>query len=151
MSATPIRAPCRWPGGAAGGALRRLPEARINLAQGVTYLATAPKSNASYIGIEQALAEVRKSGALPVPLHIRNAPTRLMKELGYHKGYKYAHDYADGVAPQEQLPEALAGRRFYRPTERGYEKLISERLQYWEEVKKGKGSGGRKPEGGEGD
>ncbi len=128
-----------------------LPEARINLAQGVTYLATAPKSNASYVGIEQALAEVRKSGALPVPLHIRNAPTRLMKELGYHKGYKYAHDYADGVAPQEQLPEALAGRRFYRPTGRGYEKLISERMAYWEEVKKGKGSGGRKPKGEEGD
>jgi putative ATPase len=128
-----------------------LPEARINLAQGVTYLATAPKSNAAYIGIEQALAEVRKSGALPVPLHIRNAPTRLMKELGYHKGYKYAHDFAGGVAPQEHLPEALAGRRFYRPTERGYEKLIGERLRHWEELKKGKGSGGRKPEGEEGD
>ena len=124
-----------------------MPEARINLAQGVTYLATAPKSNASYIGVEQALAEVRKSGALPVPLHIRNAPTRLMKELGYHKGYQYAHDFADGVAPQEHLPEQLAGRRFYRPTGRGYEKLISERMAYWEEIKKGKGSGGDKPEG----
>jgi putative ATPase len=128
-----------------------MPEARINLAQGVTYLATAPKSNASYIGVEQALAEVRKSGALPVPLHIRNAPTRLMKELGYHKGYQYAHDFADGVAPQEHLPEQLAGRRFYRPTGRGYEKLISERMAYWEEIKKGKGSGGDKPEGEEGD
>jgi putative ATPase len=74
-----------------------------------------------------------------------------MKELGYHKGYKYAHDFAGGVAPQEHLPEALAGRRFYRPTERGYEKLISERLRYWEELKKGKGSGDRKPEGEEGD
>ena len=124
-----------------------MPEARINLAQGVTYLATAPKSNASYIGVEQALAEVRKSGALPVPLHIRNAPTRLMKELSYHKGYQYAHDFADGVAPQEHLPEQLAGRRFYRPTGRGYEKLISERMAYWEEIKKGKGSGGDKPEG----
>jgi putative ATPase len=128
-----------------------LPEARINLAQGVTYLATAPKSNASYVGIELAFAEVRKSGALPVPLHIRNAPTRLMKELGYHKGYQYAHDFAEGVAAQEHLPEALRGRRFYRPTERGYEKLISERLAYWEEVKKGKGSRGKKPEGTEGD
>jgi putative ATPase len=127
-----------------------LPEARINLAQGVTYLATAPKSNASYIGINEAQAEVRKSGALPVPLHIRNAPTQLMKELGYHQGYRYAHDFVEGVAPQQHLPEALAGRRFYRPTERGYEKLISERMAYWEEVKKGKGSGGRKPEGGEG-
>jgi putative ATPase len=127
-----------------------LPEARINLAQGVTYLATAPKSNASYVGVEQALAEVRKSGALPVPLHIRNAPTQLMKELGYHKGYKYAHDYAEGVATQEHLPDALAGRRFYRPTGRGYEKLISERMAYWEEVKKGKDSGGRNTEGEEG-
>jgi putative ATPase len=127
-----------------------LPEARINLAQGVTYLATAPKSNASYVGINEAQAEVRKSGALPVPLHIRNAPTQLMKELGYHQGYRYAHDYAGGIAAQEHLPEALAGCRFYRPTERGYEKLISERMAYWEEVKKGKGSGGRKPEGEEG-
>jgi putative ATPase len=127
-----------------------LPEARINLAQGVTYLATAPKSNASYIGIEQAISEVRKSGALPVPLHIRNAPTQLMKELGYHQGYRYAHDYAEGVAPQQHLPEPLTGRRFYRPTERGYEKLISERLRYWEEVKKGKSPGGWKPDGEEG-
>jgi putative ATPase len=127
-----------------------LPEARINLAQGVTYLATAPKSNASYVGINEAQAEVRKSGALPVPLHIRNAPTQLMKELGYHQGYRYAHDYAGGIAAQEHLPEALAGCRFYRPTERGYEKLISERMAYWEEVKKGKVSGGRKPDGEEG-
>ncbi|HXV20160.1 MAG TPA: replication-associated recombination protein A [Desulfuromonadales bacterium] len=127
-----------------------LPEARINLAQGVTYLATAPKSNASYIGINEAQAEVRKSGALPVPLHIRNAPTQLMKELGYHQGYRYAHDYAGGIAAQEHLPEALAGRRFYRPTERGYEKLISERLQYWEEIKRGKSPGGNKPDGEEG-
>jgi putative ATPase len=127
-----------------------LPEARINLAQGVTYLATAPKSNASYVGINEAQAEVRKSGALPVPLHIRNAPTQLMKELGYHQGYRYAHDYAGGIAAQEHLPEALAGCRFYRPTERGYEKLISERMAYWEEVKMGKVSGGRKPDGEEG-
>jgi len=122
-----------------------LPEGRINLAQGVTYLATAPKSNASYIGVEQALAEVRKSGALPVPLHIRNAPTRLMKELGYHKGYRYAHDFEEGIAPQEHLPEALAGQRFYRPTGRGYEKLIGERLRYWEELRKGEVPGGKKP------
>ena len=88
-----------------------LPEARINLAQGVTYLATAPKSNASYLGIDQALAEVRKSGALPVPLHIRNAPTKLMKELGYHQGYQYAHDFTEGVADQQHLPDKLQGKR----------------------------------------
>jgi putative ATPase len=113
-----------------------MPEARINLGQGVTYLATAPKSNAAYLGIDSALAEVRKSGALPVPLHIRNAPTRLMKELGYHKGYKYAHDFNDGVADQQHLPEKLSGRIFYRPTERGYEKMIRERMRYYRERRK---------------
>ena len=113
-----------------------MPEARINLAHGVTYLATAPKSNASYLGIDNALAEIRKSGALPVPLHIRNAPTRLMKDLGYHKGYKYAHDFTDGVADQQHLPDQLRGRVFYRPTERGYEKLIGERMRHWRELKK---------------
>jgi putative ATPase len=112
-----------------------LPEGRINLAQAVTYLATAPKSNASYRGVEEALAEVRKSGALPVPLHIRNAPTRLMKELGYHKGYRYAHDFEKGYADQDYLPAPLRGRRYYRPTERGYEKMIRERMTYWEELK----------------
>ncbi len=105
-----------------------LPEARINLAQGVTYLATAPKSNASYLGIAEAQAEVRKSGALPVPKHIRNAPTGLMKQLDYGKGYKYAHDYRDGYAEQNHLPEQLSGKSYYRPTDRGYEKMITERM-----------------------
>ncbi len=113
-----------------------LPEARINLAQGVTYLATAPKSNASYKGINEAQAEVRKSGALAVPKHIRNAPTKLMKQLDYGKGYKYAHDHQGGVADQTHLPEQLAGRKFYTPTDRGYEKLIGERMAYLEELKK---------------
>jgi putative ATPase len=105
-----------------------LPEARINLAQGVTYLATAPKSNASYIGIGEAQAEVRKSGALPVPKHIRNAPTGLMKKLGYGKGYQYAHNDPDGFTEQTHLPEQISGSIFYRPTERGYEKIITERM-----------------------
>lgn len=105
-----------------------LPEGRIIIAQAVTYLATAPKSNASYVGIDAALAEVRNSGAQPVPLHIRNAPTRLMKELGYHKGYRYAHDYADGYAPQDYLPDRLRGRKFYNPAGHGYEKSINERM-----------------------
>ncbi len=105
-----------------------LPEARINLAQGVTYLATAPKSNASYLGIDEALAEVRKSGALPVPKHIRNAPTKLMKQLDYGKGYKYAHNYQDGFAEQSHLPDEISKKVFYRPTERGYEKMITERM-----------------------
>lgn len=112
-----------------------LPEARINLAQGVTYLATAPKSNASYLGINEALAEVRKSGSLPVPLHIRNAPTKLMKELGYHRGYEYAHDFEDGMSAQSHLPDDLRNRHFYRPTERGYEKMISERMRMLDQMR----------------
>ena len=113
-----------------------LPEGRIILAQAVTYLATAPKSNASYVGIDAALAEVRKSGALGVPAHIRNAPTRLMKELGYGKGYKYAHDYAEGYVAQEYLPDELAGRKFYEPTGHGYEKAIRERMEWLKGKKK---------------
>ncbi|MFZ2950604.1 MAG: replication-associated recombination protein A [Desulfuromonadaceae bacterium] len=107
-----------------------MPEGRIILGQAVTYLATAPKSNASYVGINSALAEVRKSGALPVPLHIRNAPTKLMKEQGYGQGYQYAHDYEDGYSGQECLPESLAGRKFYEPAGHGYEKNILERMEW---------------------
>jgi putative ATPase len=114
-----------------------LPEGRIPLAQAVTYLATAPKSNASYLAIDAALAEVRQSGALPVPLHIRNAPTQLMKELGYHKGYQYAHDRPEAVVSQAHLPEQLKGREFYRPKASGYEKTISERLAYWAALRTG--------------
>jgi putative ATPase len=113
-----------------------LPEGRIILGQAVTYLATAPKSNASYAGIDAALSEVRKSGALPVPLHIRNAPTKLMKELGYHKGYLYDHDYEEGYAGQECLPEKLAGRKFYEPKGHGYEKNILERMEWLRQKKK---------------
>lgn len=114
-----------------------MPEGRIILGQAVTYLATAPKSNASYVGINSALAEVRASGALPVPLHIRNAPTKLMKEQGYGIGYQYAHDYEDGYAGQECLPERLVGRKFYVPTGRGYEKSIMERMEWLKSRKDG--------------
>jgi len=113
-----------------------LPEARINLAQGVTYLATAPKSNAAYAGLNEAQTEVRKSGALPVPKHIRNAPTTLMKNLDYGKGYRYAHDSEEGYLPQEHLPDQLIGTRYYRPVDRGYEKMIRERMAYWQEIKR---------------
>ena len=89
-----------------------LPEARINLAQGVTYLALAPKSNASYAGINEALALVKERGSLPVPLHLRNAPTKLMKDAGYGKGYRYAHSDPDAVEEMECLPESLRGRRY---------------------------------------
>ncbi|MDD2320042.1 MAG: replication-associated recombination protein A [Geobacteraceae bacterium] len=114
-----------------------MPEGRIILGQAVTYLATAPKSNASYIGMDEALAEVRKSGALPVPLHVRNAPTRLMKDLGYHKGYKYAHDFKEGFVEQEYLPERLTGKKFYRPAGHGYEKYINERMEFLRKKKTG--------------
>jgi putative ATPase len=112
-----------------------LPEGRIILGQAVTYLATAPKSNASYIGIDAALAEVRKSGALPVPLHIRNAPTRLMKELDYGKGYRYAHNHAEGYVQQEYLPDRISGRKFYEPVNRGYEKNIRERMEWLRSIR----------------
>jgi putative ATPase len=107
-----------------------MPEGRIILGQAVSYLATAPKSNASYLGIDQALAEVRQSGALPVPMHIRNAPTSLMKKLGYGKGYRYPHDYAGGYVAQGYLPDEIAGKRFYQPKESGYEKSIKERMEW---------------------
>jgi len=115
-----------------------LPEGRITLGQAVTYLATAPKSNASYLGIDAALAEVRKSGGLPVPLQIRNAPTKLMKELGYHQGYRYDHDYESGYSGQECLPDKLAGRKFYEPKGHGYEKSIVERMEWLRNSKKEK-------------
>jgi putative ATPase len=91
------------------------PEGRIILSQCATYLAASPKSNASYMAIETALGEVRRQGDLPVPLHIRNSPTRLMKDLGYSKGYLYAHDHEKNFAPQEYLPDQLAGKKFYDP------------------------------------
>ena len=93
-----------------------LPEARINLAQGTTYLATAPKSNASYAGIEEALRDVRELGNLPVPLHLRNAVTPLMKSLGYGKDYRYVHDDPTAQTEQTHLPEPLKQRRYYRLT-----------------------------------
>ncbi|MCR5219521.1 MAG: replication-associated recombination protein A [bacterium] len=112
-----------------------LPEGRINLAQAATYLAAAPKSNASYMGLEKALKDVRCSGALPVPLHLRNAPTKMMKkEWGYGEGYKYAHDFEGGVVAQEYLPEALRSASYYQPVERGYEKTIRERLEFWKQL-----------------
>jgi putative ATPase len=105
-----------------------MPEARINLAHAVTYLALAPKSNASYAGIGAALAEVRASGALPVPMHLRNAVTGLMKKEGYGAGYQYAHDREGTRAQQTHLPEPLIGRRFYEPKDIGYEKQLKEKL-----------------------
>lgn len=105
------------------------PEGELALAQAAVYLATAPKSNSIYTAYKNVKNAVKNSGALPVPFHIRNAPTRLMKDLGYGKGYKYAHDYEGAYTTQEYLPEKLKERRFYFPSERGYEKKIKERLE----------------------
>ena len=110
-----------------------LPEGRIPLAQAVTFLATCPKSNASYRAMLAASEDARGAGALPVPLHIRNAPTPLMRDLGYGKGYQYAHDFEDAFVEQECLPEGLRGRTYYRPVDRGLEAEIKRRLDAWRE------------------
>ncbi len=110
------------------------PEGELALAQAALYLATAPKSNAVYTAFGEAMADVRKFGTLPVPLHIRNAPTKLMKELGYGKGYKYAHNYKDAIADQEHMPSELRNRIYYKPTTRGYEKIIKDRLDKWRKI-----------------
>lgn len=108
------------------------PEGRIALAEAVVYLATSPKSNSAYLAIDEALAAVRATGNLPVPLPIRNAPTALMKELGYHDGYLYPHDYPSNFVAQSYLPSELGSRRFWHaqhsPSE---EKLYQRMLQYW--------------------
>jgi putative ATPase len=112
------------------------PEARINLAQAVTYLATAPKSNASYIAINKAMKAVERHGSLAVPMHLRNAPSKLMKEQGYGDGYQYPHDAPHGIVDAEYMPTELRGSRFYEPVAWGYEKTIRDRLAWWSEKKK---------------
>jgi len=124
-----------------------MPEARIILAQATTYLASAPKSNASYLAVSEALDDAGKTSQEPVPLHLRNAPTRLMKELNYGKGYKYAHDFEGGFVEQTGLPEKLADKIYYRPKEIGQEKQIKERLENWwkkRREKNGKPTGNKK-------
>ncbi len=108
-----------------------LPEGRIPLAQAVTFLACAPKSNASYLGIERAAAAVEEHGALPVPLHLRNAPTPLLRELGYGRGYHYPHDAPGRFVGDPNLPERLAGAQFYEPTREGSEGALADRLDRW--------------------
>jgi putative ATPase len=111
------------------------PEGELALAQAAVFLATAPKSNSIYSAYGEVQTAVRKTGSLPVPLHIRNAPTRLMKDLGYGKDYKYAHNYQDAFVAQDYLPEELKGRSFYAPTGRGYEKIVKQRLDKWKKLK----------------
>jgi putative ATPase len=107
------------------------PEGELALAQATLYLALAPKSNAAYVAYNQARADVQERPSEPVPHHIRNAPTGLMKDLGYGAGYQYAHDAPDARVEQEHLPESLRGRQYYHPTERGLEAELGRRLAAW--------------------
>lgn len=114
-----------------------MPESRIILGQCATYLASSPKSNASYMGIEKALQDVRNKPLYPVPLHLRNAPTSLMKQIGYSDGYKYPHDFPGNFVDENYLPDALKNTRYYTPTSNGQEKNLLERLKFiWAKRKK---------------
>jgi putative ATPase len=105
------------------------PEARLSLAQAVVYLATAPKSNSLYEAERSVLQEIKETGPRPVPMHLRNAPTRLMREMGYAKGYKYPHDYPEGRVKQAYLPSRIRTKTYYQPKDRGYEREITRRMR----------------------
>jgi len=119
------------------------PEGELALAEAVVYLATAPKSNRVYTAFGEAMNAAREHPSEAVPLHIRNAPTGLMKELGYGAGYQYAHDYEGAYVPQEYLPESLRGAKWYEPSDLGYEKTVKERIEWWEKVKREAGGESR--------
>jgi putative ATPase len=108
-----------------------MPEGRIPLGQAVTFLACAPKSNASYLGINRAIAAVREHGSLPVPLHLRNAPTPLMKGMGYGRDYVYPHNSPDQLVTARNLPDGLGQPTFYEPTGKGEESETARRLADW--------------------
>ena len=108
-----------------------LPEGRIPLAEATVYLATAPKSNASYMALNEAMEDVQRTRNEPVPLHLRNAVTGLMRDMGYGDGYKYAHDYEGNFTPMQNLPDSLKDRRYYQPSTQGYERTVRERLERW--------------------
>src|ERR1700738_1263631 len=111
------------------------PEGHLALAQAAVYLSLAPKSNALYTGYGEVLEDVQKTEADPVPLHLRNAPTGLMKHIGYGKGYQYAHEYEDKVADMQCLPDNLAGRAYYKPTDQGFEQRLRQRLDEIRKIK----------------
>ena len=115
------------------------PEGELALAQAVIFLATAPKSNAAYIAFGKAQRAAKDSGSLMPPMHAVNAPTRLMRELGYGEGYVYDPDTAEGFSGLDYFPEDLPRQGFYRPLERGFEREIKKRLDYWEKLRKNKG------------
>jgi putative ATPase len=121
------------------------PEGELALAEAAVYLATAPKSNRVYEAWNEAMRLARESPAEPVPLHIRNAPTKLMKELGYGDGYQYAHAVPEAYIPQEYLPERLRGTVLYEPGAFGFERDIAKRLAWWTELRE-KAAGARRSE-----
>ncbi|MEN8195991.1 MAG: replication-associated recombination protein A, partial [Pseudomonadota bacterium] len=114
------------------------PEGELALAQAVIYLATAPKSNAAYKAFGQAMAAARGTGSLMPPKHILNAPTKLMKDIGYGADYAYDHDTPEGFSGQDYFPEDMGRRSFYRPVERGFEREIAKRLDYWNRLREGR-------------
>jgi putative ATPase len=114
------------------------PEGDLALAEAVLYLALAPKSNAVYTAYAEVMGDIEKTRQEPVPLHLRNAPTKLMEELDYGKGYQYAHDLEGKVAAMECLPESLRGRRYYHPTQEGREKLLAQRMDEIRRIREGK-------------
>jgi putative ATPase len=117
------------------------PEGELAIAQCVIYLGTAPKSNAAYEAMSGANEAARKTGSLTPPKHILNAPTRLMKDLGYGKGYNYDHNTAEGFSGQNYFPDGMARERFYQPVERGFEREILKRIEYWDRLRAKKGHG----------
>jgi putative ATPase len=112
-----------------------LPEGELPMAQACIYLATAPKSNASYMAFAAAKAAARETGSLMPPKNILNAPTKLMKELGYHEGYQYDHDHEGAFSGQNFWPDDLGPQTFYEPAERGFEREIKKRLEYWTKLR----------------
>ena len=111
------------------------PEGELAIAQAVIYLGTAPKSNAGYVAFSGAKRAAKEHGSLTPPMHILNAPTRLMKDIGYGKGYEYDHNAEDGFSGQNYFPDGMAREAFYQPVERGFEREILKRLEYWKKLR----------------
>jgi putative ATPase len=112
------------------------PEGEIGIVQACLYLATAPKSNATYVAQKKAWSSAKETGSLMPPMHILNAPTKLMKTVGYGKGYAYDHDADEGFSGQDYWPEEMDRQTFYDPADRGFEARVKERLDYWEQQRK---------------
>jgi putative ATPase len=117
------------------------PEGELAIVQACLYLATAPKSNATYVAQKGAWRSARETGSLMPPKNILNAPTRLMKQIGYGKGYQYDHDAPEGFSGDDYWPEEMEPQTFYAPTDRGFEKRIAERITWWEEQRRAKRDG----------